>query len=178
MGGEQIELPARLLRRLKAAGDPLSLEAAAFIEASVKELGVAARRRLRKEARQRAAEAVDAKIALEVENLQAFKREALACLKNEAEAHGLSLADYRKRRRGSFRHEGVYRCWLLSQKYGVNQSDLAHFLRMDRVSVRVIAQRMVAARQISETSLASSPGSALPGSSHHGVSTSESNIDA
>jgi hypothetical protein len=175
MGGEQIERPARLLSRLRAAGDPLSLEAATYIEGAVKELGVAARRRLRREAHQKAAEADGERIERELADLRAFQKEALACLKNEAEAHGMPLDKYRKTRRGKFRHEGVFRCWQLAQKHGINQSELAHFLRMDRVSVRVIVQRMKAARQIDETSLASRSGSVLAGSSHHGVSTSESN---
>lgn len=177
MGGKQVERPARLLSQLRGAGTPLTDEAADFIETMLKRVSVADVRRVRKETAQRAREAKEAAEARAGHNLARFTREALSVLRSEAQRHDMPLEVYRGKRRGSFRWKGVYDCWGLAMLYGVSQSDLARFLRMDRVTVRVIVQRMKDARQISETRLASKPGSVLPGNTHHGVQTSESNID-
>lgn len=166
------EMPQRLLKALRAQNDPTSTEAAAYIEAMLAELSVAQARKLRKQA----AMAREAQKKDTERNHMLFLQEALSALKREAAIHCMTLEEYRGRKRGSFRWEGVFRCWALAKKYGIKKVELARFLRMDPSSVTVIARRMNAARQISETSLASTPGSVLSGSHHHGVSTSESDI--
>lgn len=165
-----------LLTRLRAAGDPLSQEAAAYILALEKQLSANRVRTIRGETRKRLTEAKDQGLAIQARNRRLFMQEALTVLRGEAEKHSLPLEIYRAAKRGKFRHEGVYKCWQIASKFNITLSDLARFLRMDRSSVRHIAQKMGASRQISETPLGSGSGSVLSGSHHHGVSTSESDI--
>lgn len=166
------EMPQRLLKALRVQNDPTSLEAAAYIEAMLGELSTAQARRLRKQA----ALARDEAEAEAGRSYAMFAREALEVLRSEARRFDMPLEQYRGTKRGAFRWEGVYQCWVLAKKYGVKQCDLARFLRMSASTTTLIARRMNAARQISETSLASEPGSDLSGTHHYGVSITESDI--